>query len=879
MKFHHILSFLLVVLFTSGLNAQHLPPSATFVSETGVYGLPTLSTNKSWSVELVNKTASDHVYSIPKEEIMRQKAELHLKRLASNHKTNNSAQRSDLKPIIGVNYEGNIQGNNVPPDNAMAVSTNGFIISAINSNIIFANTTGKTTFTQDLTDFFTFLNVGSSIYDPRILYDVEMNRFIVLALHGNTATTTKIVTAFSKTEDPSAGWYYYNFDGNPLEDLNWFDYPNVGLTQKNLFITGLMRNFDGDWQYSVIYQIDKKKCFAGEAASWSYYGTVNNADGSKAFNMVPAHSAWKTLPPAKMYFVSNVAQGGNRYHLFSIEGNVNENPTLDALEVSGPQTALAPDGIQKNTGNVLNTFDSRIWNAMELNGIVHFGAHVNSPDNTSALFYGRFDIANKKVYGSLYHQAGFDYGFPSIAAFGKEETDNKVLINFLKTGASIFASQGAIICEGENDVFDWGQEVITKTGTNYIDALNENRERWGDYTTVCRRFWSDKTGSAEIWSTGCFGKGGYGTWLTQFHSDSSVYFADFDATKTTLNPGNTTAFTSVSSNTVKRWLWTFENAVPSTSTIANPTVKYSNVGQFDVSLKLVFDHNGSEDSVTYVKNDFITVMEAVLAPIADFTADKDTVYQGESVAYFDNSKNEVLSYAWSFQNGIPATSFEKNPVIRYEKKGAHLVNLKVKNTAGENTKLKQKFVTVLELKPPVAAFEANKTNAFVNDDIFFTDLTSNLPDNRSWYFPGGNPSTSNEKFPTVRYEAEGSYDVKLVVSNFAGKDSLTRSAYITIGTSATTETETWLSAMTLFPNPAHNNDKIMLRFNLIKATEMQFLICSTTGQSIKNLVRQRVKAGDNELSFSTTALIAGSYVLIAKEVGGRQKAIPFVVEN
>ena len=78
--------------------------------------------------------------------------------------------------------------------------------------------------------------------------------------------------------------------------------------------------------------------------------------------------------------MSNVAQGGNQYHLHTVSGAIaGGQPSIAAQQFTGPQTELAPDGVQPNTTNVMNTFDSRIWNAMELNGIIHFGGHVNSP--------------------------------------------------------------------------------------------------------------------------------------------------------------------------------------------------------------------------------------------------------------------------------------------------------------------------------------------------------------------------------------------------------------------------------------------------------------------------------------------------------------------
>ena len=62
-------------------------------------------------------------------------------------------------------------------------------------------------------------------------------------------------------------------------------------------------------------------------------------------------------------------------------------------------------------------------------------------------------------------------------------------------------------------------------------------------------------------------------------------------------------------------------------------------------------------------------MVPIQPPVANFTVDRDTIYQGESVVYKDLSTNEPVDFTWTFQNGIPATSKEQNPTIRYDKKG------------------------------------------------------------------------------------------------------------------------------------------------------------------------------------------------------------------
>ena len=81
--------------------------------------------------------------------------------------------------------------------------------------------------------------------------------------------------------------------------------------------------------------------------------------------------------------------------------------------------------------------------------------------------------------------------------------------------------------------------------------------------------------------------------------------------------------------------------------------------------------------------------------------------------------------------------------------------------------------------PPIANFEANTTEVFVNEEVQFTDLSENATA-WEWFFEGGTPETSTEKNPVVLYENPGSFDVQLKVWNGACNDELWMEEYITV---------------------------------------------------------------------------------------------------
>jgi len=82
--------------------------------------------------------------------------------------------------------------------------------------------------------------------------------------------------------------------------------------------------------------------------------------------------------------------------------------------------------------------------------------------------------------------------------------------------------------------------------------------------------------------------------------------------------------------------------------------------------------------------------------------------------------------------------------------------------------------------PPVANFSATPTSIMAGESVQFTDISTNYPTSWKWTFQGGYPSTSTIRSPVISYVTPGTYNVKLVVSNQYGSDSIVKNAYITV---------------------------------------------------------------------------------------------------
>ena len=80
---------------------------------------------------------------------------------------------------------------------------------------------------------------------------------------------------------------------------------------------------------------------------------------------------------------------------------------------------------------------------------------------------------------------------------------------------------------------------------------------------------------------------------------------------------------------------------------------------------------------------------------------------------------------------------------------------------------------------PTAGFRADTTTIQVGDTINFTNQSTGSPTSWSWNF--GDGDTSTKQNPSHTYATEGTYTIKLTVSNEYGSDILTKTDYIIVG--------------------------------------------------------------------------------------------------
>jgi len=646
-----------------------------------------------WNVKLSQRGGHTHTVDM-EDEMQALKANKTAAKIAyemANGTLNTSSTSSSetetvtaVTPVVLSSFEANSFDGWSPPDNNMAISDNGYIVSVINSAVRYFNADG-TALGPDIPyeNLLAGLGVSTFLFDPKVLYDPVEDKFIMVVLNGNTSATSKVVVGFSVSENPMDGWNFYTFDGAFL-DGNWFDFPNIAISAHDLFITGNLFTNNSNFDQTVLMQIKKESGYTGGDIEWEYFNNVSSGTGYSAFTLVPASFGYDGEYGPGIFMVSNNF-AGNQMSLYEVTDSVNANQVINVYSVSTGFYDPAGDALQLGSNSTVQTGGNRIRNAYYANGFVHYVFSLDVSLGYAGIRYNRLDVATMTNTWANYSETNFDLGFPSVAPYSLDETSNDAMICFLKSGATIYPQMGAVNVDGN---MTFSAPVLIKAGETPITTAAGNSQRWGDYSGGGRRHNSPYP---SAWFVGCYGQGNdYGNWIFEISDQPNGLppLAEFEASPKFGEAPLATIFNDLSTNGVDTYQWTFEGGNPATSTDASPNVTYADPGIYDA--QLVVGNDFGMDTI--FKNDYIT---ASSFPQADFTADV-TVGTAPLTVTFENQSFNASAYAWTFGSGNPATSNEINPVVVYENPGIYAVGLIVVNDFGTDQETKFNYINVGE---------------------------------------------------------------------------------------------------------------------------------------------------------------------------------------
>lgn len=408
-------------------------------------------------------------------------------------------------PILGSNFAANIF-NGIPSDSDLAISNDGKIACVINSKVdVYDAATGMQESTISLGGFTGSLGIVGNRFDPRVTYDPNTDRFIVFLLNGSTSDESLIVVGFSQTNDPSGDWNLYTIPGAPfLLDQTWSDYPQIALTESEVFLTVNLIVDTLGWQdgftETLIWQIDKEAGYAGDPLNTMMWDNVN-LNGENIRYQCPVKQG---LEPDtdEIYFVGNRPWRveNDTFFLTKISGNIDSNPTLEINVMTSPAKYGLPPNARQPSAHMFFTNDARSLDACLFEDRIHFvGNTIDLSNGKATIYHGQIDDidGNRDLNLDILTNDSLEFGYPNIEYSGNGASQ-EFIISTLHSAIDVNGGTSAIYY---GEAVGHSAPTFLKEGQTYINMQAGLNERWGDYSGCQRKY--DEIGT--VWSCGQYG--------------------------------------------------------------------------------------------------------------------------------------------------------------------------------------------------------------------------------------------------------------------------------------------------------------------------------------------------------------------------------------
>jgi hypothetical protein len=425
-----------------------------------------------------------------------------------NGKSVNTLNKTAVpQPVQLKGFKANItQG--TPNDNDIAVSNAGIICSVVNTNMNILNDTGKVLSSRTLSSIAKGITNLNRTYDPRVIYDPEADRFILVFMQGSTSKDTRIIVGFSQTNDPALNWNFYTIRGNLFGDSSWSDYPIISISNNELFLTVNRLKDNTYWKNgfieSFIWQMDKDNGYKGDTLNQKVYYDIKY-NNKPIWSICPAKGGSKSYGPAMQFFSVRPDQLWNdTVFVHEITNTIKSGKAELKLRVAKADNhyGLQPNAFQPN-GKKLQTNDARILSAMYENGIFYMvGNSVDARYNAAGFYlitidnYWSNDSLNAKL--QIISSDTMDYGYPSIAYCGEGLGDNSAMITCSHVSPRTFPGNSLVYVDRN---LNPSTPAIMKLGESNILLIGDTLERWGDYSGIQRKY-NDR---GKVFYNGSFG--------------------------------------------------------------------------------------------------------------------------------------------------------------------------------------------------------------------------------------------------------------------------------------------------------------------------------------------------------------------------------------
>ena len=252
--------------------------------------------------------------------------------------------------------------------------------------------------------------------------------------------------------------------------------------------------------------------------------------------------------------------------------------------------------------------------------------------------------------------------------------------------------------------------------------------------------------------------------------------AHFSASDTILCRYHSTQFTAMGNNSTNiiSFQWNFGDGLIGTG--AQVLHTYILAGKYNVQL-IITDLYGCKDTLLkplYIRVDGPTARFAPAVPGG--CLQNAIIFNDSSIS---DGLHPITKWIWKYGDGTMDTLTSPPFQHTYSSPGAYTVSLRIFDSNGCLDS--SQFATAVIISKPVANFNSPDTLICPNKPVTFTNLSTGPSLSYTWNFGDGTTSTAIN--PTHSYFADGTYSVKLRITDLYGcTDSILKSNYIKIVT-------------------------------------------------------------------------------------------------
>jgi hypothetical protein len=413
--------------------------------------------------------------------------------------TDNDTAGSIAQNFAGVSLNDEFRlgaGAFIPPDQGSAVGPNHYVELTNDTYAIYNKNGTVAVPPTPLSTFFANAGVaglGTSISDPRIVYDQASGRWFV-AMITTSSNSNSIVLAVSQTSDPTAVWKGVSFTANTTAN-NFADYPTIAVDANAFYVAS--NNFLNNASFVGISltTIPKADLLNPAGPVVSHRTHFENITGGGTAGTTPFTFAPVSAFDSRNHGVILATDGftpASVIHRYSVNNPGSNASTLTAdspITVASywnSQNAHQPDG-----SRTLNNGDFRMGsnNVYQVGNVIWVADSILTSATTGNTAYDAIrwyeidETTNTVLQSGTISNPSHDYIYPSIAA----NAAGNVIIGFTATGDATttdFAGSWYVAGTTTGGVTTFGAPQALRNGSSNYSIVSGGRNRWGDFSAI-----------------------------------------------------------------------------------------------------------------------------------------------------------------------------------------------------------------------------------------------------------------------------------------------------------------------------------------------------------------------------------------------------------